>query len=114
MKTSSAASVAAAAVVLFCATVPSALAQNAEALPDVLDRLHAYLSDYAERLPATIASEHYIQRAGSTNSVVLDSDFGIVRLPGLDAWLGFRDVLRRNGKPVGDREARLDKLFLNP
>src|SRR4051812_2473525 len=79
----------------------------------VLDRLHAYLNDYADRLPATIASEHYVQKAGSVQAI-LESDFGIVRLPRLHQWLGFRDVLRANGKEVGDRVRRLDALFLHP
>jgi len=92
-------------------------AQEILTLDAVLDRLHAYLADYANRLPATIASEHYVQRAGSgltSTMSVLDSDFGIVRLPGMNQWLGFRDVLRANGKEVGDRGRRLDALFLNP
>ena len=92
-------------------------AQEDVTLTTVLDRLHAYLADYATRLPATIASEHYIQRAGTgtrAQAVTLDSDFGIVRLPGDREWLGFRDVLRADGKAVGDHAQRLDALFLHP
>ena len=92
-------------------------AQNNIALATVLDRLHSYLADYAERLPATIASEHYIQRAGTGAQFqvsTLDSDFGIIRLPGVHEWLGFRDVLLKDGKAVSDHEKRLDTIFRNP
>ena len=40
-------------------------AQTSPTLDEVLRQLHAYLTDYADRLPATIASEHYQQRVGS-------------------------------------------------
>jgi hypothetical protein len=92
-------------------------AQDSLTLATVLDRVHGYLLDYANRLPATIASEHYVQRAGSGatgKAVTLDSDFGIVRLPGFDQWVGFRDVLRKDGAAVGDRVQRMEALFLKP
>jgi hypothetical protein len=92
-------------------------AQSNVALATVLDRLHSYLAEYAERLPATIASEHYVQRAGTGVQYqvsTLDSDFGIVRLPGVHEWLGFRDVLLKDGKAVSDHEKRLDTIFRNP
>jgi hypothetical protein len=95
----------------------SAAQHNDIALATVLDRMHSYLADYAERLPATIASEHYVQRAGTglrTQVSTLDSDFGIIRLPGVDAWLGFRDVLLKDGKAVSDHEKRLDTIFRSP
>ncbi len=91
-------------------------AQEPLTLAVVLDRMRAYLTDYATRLPATLASEHYVQRAYSgvtVTQVTLDSDFGIVQVPGLRQWLGFRDVLKTNGKPVPDHERRLDDLFLH-
>jgi hypothetical protein len=92
-------------------------AQSHIAMATVLDRLHSYLADYAERLPATIASEHYVQRAGTgvqSQVSTLDSDFGIIRLPGVHEWLGFRDVLLKDGKAVSDHERRLDTIFRNP
>jgi hypothetical protein len=92
-------------------------AQNNISLATVLDRLHSYLAEYADRLPATIASEHYVQRAGTgvqSQVSTLDSDFGIIRLPGVHEWLGFRDVLLKDGKAVSDHEKRLDTIFRNP
>ena len=67
-------------------------------LPVVLARLHRYLGDYAELLPATIAAERYHQSVGSSERVVLESEFGIVRVPNHPQWLGFRDVVTVNGK----------------
>jgi hypothetical protein len=91
-------------------------AQGAPSLRTVLGRLHQYLSSYAERIPATIASEHYVQQTsqGPPLSTTLDSDFGIVRLPGIKEWLGFRDVLVKDGNPVAERQQRLDAIFRNP
>jgi len=94
-------------------------AQNPITLEAVLARLHTYLSDYAERLPATIASEHYVQLAPQARMpeprlATIDSDFGIIRLPGVSQWLGFRDVLTKDGKAVSDRQRRLDSIFQDP
>jgi hypothetical protein len=92
-------------------------AQGAPTVSIVVERLGAYLADYAERLPAIIASEHYVQRAGTgvtKDQVTLDSDFGMVRLPGISEWLGFRQVLQKNGQPVADGARRLETLFFNP
>src|SRR5438128_1891460 len=72
-------------------------------LQAVLDRLGSYLSDYAARLPATVASEHYVQMSsdGLKNAgTTLDSDFAVVRLSGVKPWIGFRDVLKVDGRPV--------------
>jgi hypothetical protein len=92
-------------------------AQQDVSLPTVLLRLHRYLADYAERIPATIATEHYEQSAGRTalrEQVALESEFGIMRLDGSGGWLGLRDVLRVNGKAVADHAERLQQLFTNP
>ena len=88
-------------------------AQASVSLSTVLTRLGAHIADYAARLPAAIASEHYRQW-DYASQVILESDYGIMRLPGLAAWLGFRDVLTVNGKALPDRERRLASLFLHP
>ncbi len=79
----------------------------------VLARLHRYLGDYAELLPATIAVERYHQSVGALERVVLESEFGIVRVPNHPQWLGFRDVVTVNGKAVAGRDRRLVALFEN-
>ena len=78
-------------------------------LQTVLDRLHGYLADYARQLPATIATEHYEQQAGggaSRERVVLESEFGIMRLVSPAGWLGIRDVVSVNGEPSPNRPDR--------
>src|SRR5205085_6801273 len=64
-------------------------------------------------------SEHYVQLAPRAQMpeprlATIDSDFGIIRLPGVSQWLGFRDVLSKDGKPVSDRQRRLDSIFQDP
>src|SRR5438477_718459 len=86
----------------------------------VVDRLHSYLGEYAVKLPATIATEHYEQQCGVTRTVpdkarvTLVSEFGIMRLDSPAGWLGLRDVQSVNGKPVQDGGHRLQDLFSNP
>ena len=90
---------------------------QAPALTDVLDRLGAYLDHYSDQLSRTVASEHYKQTTGSGPTYVealLDSEFGVLRIPGYQGWLGFRDVLKVNGREVGDHESQLEQLLLSP
>jgi hypothetical protein len=83
-------------------------------LRTVIDRLHAYLGDYAVRLPATIATEHYEQRCAGSPRVVLESEFGTMRMDKPAGWLGVRDVMSVDGQPVANREERLQALVRNP
>jgi VWFA-related protein len=86
------------------------------ALDLVLGRMSAYLSAYADQYSSTIATERYTQSYGAgvgSRERVLESDFGIVRLPGNSQWLAFRDVIRVDGKTVADRAGRLAALFQN-
>ncbi len=98
-------------VLLFVAT--TALPAQDVTLAVVLDRLHQYLQDYAELLPATVAIERYQQSFG-LKRVLLESEFGIVRVPNHPQWLGFRDVMKVNGKALAARDRRLSALFENP
>lgn len=93
--------------------VAAADAQAKPSLETVLERLRGYLTTYYQAYAATIATEHYTQRAG-LETVTLESEFAMVRVPGREEWLGFRDVLRSNGKEVTARSGRLAELFTNP
>jgi hypothetical protein len=89
--------------------------QHNVTLEEVLDRLGRYLADYALQLPATVASEHYVQTSHDGTEDVetaLESDFAVVRLSGVKQWIGFRDVLTADGSPVG-RDLS-DALFTEP
>ena len=92
-------------------------AQTDRTLEQVVAHMHAYLADYARHLPATIATEKYEQRAGSgvrRQRRLLESDFGLIQVPGNAEWLGFREVRSVNGKPVLDSATRLAELFADP
>jgi hypothetical protein len=94
-------------------------AQGALSLADVLGHMKAYLAAYGERYSATIAIERYRQTSGLPNDplykqAMLESEFGIVRVPGVGQWIGLRDVYRVDGMAVADRRDRLAKLFANP
>ena len=47
----------------------------------------------------------------ATSVVLLESEFGIVRVPNHPQWLGFRDVMTVNGKALARRDRRLSALF---
>ena len=98
-------------VLLLVAT--TALPAQDVTLTVVLERLQQYLRDYAELLPATVAIERYQQSFG-IERVLLESEFGIVRVPNHPQWLGFRDVMKVNGKALAGRDRRLGALFENP
>jgi hypothetical protein len=90
---------------------------QAPTLTEVLDRLGTYLAHYSEQLSRTVASEHYKQTTGSGPTYVealLDSEFGVLKIPGYQGWLGFRDVLKVNGREVQAHESQLAQLLLDP
>ncbi len=99
-----------------------ASAQNSAAtppadVPQALERLGAYLTAYSDQLSRMVANEHYKQGSrtgGAYDEAILDSEFGIIKVANYEGWLGFRDVLRVNGKVVQDHETRLQELLLNP
>jgi hypothetical protein len=100
-----------AAIGLLLTLSATAVPQTSPSLDEVLARLGDYMRAYAQDYAATIAAEHYSQSAGR-RTTVLDSEFGIVRLPGNGLlWLGLRDVVRVDGKQVPDRESRLAGVF---
>jgi hypothetical protein len=91
-------------------------AQSAASLEEVLARLTTYLDTYEQQLSSVSATEEYVQEyqyqlapgtPALTNKRRLTSDFVFLRLPGGEAWLGFRDTILVDGKPVRDRDSRL-------
>jgi len=107
-------------------------AQHDSSLDLLLDRVSQYVWDYGRELSSVVSEETYTQEvrgdsnvgrvnvtingkpvpASTTKSRQLVSDFLLVRPPGLDGWLPFRDVFEVDGKRVRDRQDRLVKLFL--
>lgn len=74
-------------------------------------QLRAYLTTYEVSLGEVVATERMTQRTGphiisngetTTRGAprLLESDVAFVGLPGGAGWLGYRDVLRRNGRSL--------------
>lgn len=110
-------------VVVALACLASAPARSAQppALADVVARIGAYVRDSVPALANIVAVEEYVQRAiapGSTSGArrprQLTSDFLLVRYPGADEWMVFRDVSQVDGKPIRQPTDRLLKLFAQP
>jgi hypothetical protein len=90
--------------------------QRAPSLEVVLERFREYLTTYSQAYAATVATEIYIQHTydPKLRSVRLESEFAMVRVPGSDEWLGFRDVQSLDRKDVTGRRGRLADVFANP
>jgi len=77
------------------------------------NRLDKYLLEYEPRMSALVADERLTQRDGPspeafrqtaepTKNRILESEVAFIGLPGNTGWLGFRRVLKVNGKAVKD------------
>jgi hypothetical protein len=90
---------------------------------DVLARASTYAADFQKQLAGIVLEETYEQdvrgipgmqmRTGSMRRT-LRSDVLLVKVEGVDRWVQFRDVFEVDGKPLRDRDARLEQLFLKP
>jgi len=96
------------------------VARQAPTVDALLDRAGAYLAEYEAGFAGVVSEEHYTQnlvRSVGTNitarrSRSLVSDV-IVLNAGGDSWTVFRDVFEVDAQPVRDRDARLQKLFVD-
>jgi hypothetical protein len=105
---------AAVSLIAISATVTSPAAQ---APPDVLSRIRAYVERFQQELPSLVAEENYVQAVTATmssNKRVLRSDVLMVSVPGIAGWVSFRDVFEVDGRQLRDREDRLLKLLQSP
>lgn len=106
------------AVIICTALVPIAQAQS-PALDVVLERLSAYLLDYETKVFELAAEEQYKQwvkrRSGWGGDTVarrnLKSTYFLVRLPNGQAWYGFRDVTRVDGRDAPRQGRPLEQLL---
>ncbi len=89
----------------------------------ILERACDYVAAFFNDFSAAVAEEEYVQTAftepvpglvgaGKTGRRVLRSDFLLVRRPDNEQLMPFRDVFEVDGRPVRDRQERLQKLFL--
>lgn len=98
------------------------LAQSLPALGDLLALSSRYVSDYERQLGSVISEETYTQtafweaslrRGGAVRAErKLQSQFLTVRVPGdQQHWIGIRDVLEVDGKPVEDARRELERVL---
>jgi hypothetical protein len=86
------------------------------ALDGVLQRAGRYVANYGEQASLIIAVEHYSQhyqnaRLGEPSERNLVAELALVKTSDAIGWVGFRDVVAVDGKPIRDRQDRLMALF---
>ena len=94
---------------------------QAPAVKDVLKSSAAYVERFQQQLSQIVAEETYTQLVVQTSrltdtllmppSRTLRSDLILVRAAGEDRFVELRDVFEVDGKPVRDRQARLERLL---
>jgi hypothetical protein len=102
-------------------TVGVAQAAAQPAVDPVIAKATAYVVQYETTLGGLVAEEDYTQQRSLRGPVgsprqtrKLKSDFMLVKFTTDEPWIPFRDVISVDGQPVGDRDARLERLFLQP
>jgi hypothetical protein len=115
-----------AAIAAACLVTDSAgraAAQEPPTLATVLDRAGAYVAKFHRELSSLVGEETYVQdwksvwkshgRDGTTNlgHRVTKGDLLLVKPPGADAWVGYRDVYEVDGTPVHHRDEALVTAF---
>jgi hypothetical protein len=111
-------------VAVLCVTAPSAQPPD-PALAAVLERTFAYVERFHSEFASIIADERYDQemfrRSPATDTYgmrmparrrSITSEFVLVFVPAARAWLGFRDVITVDGRPVKDRHERIARLLI--
>jgi hypothetical protein len=97
---------------------PAASQSRPPTLRQVMERVARYVESYGEQLSMVVATEHYSQWFDTTKvddaliTRTLTSEFALVGSQG--DWVGFRDVQEVDGRPVRERENRLERLFQDP
>lgn len=88
----------------------------------IRDRLDKYLVEYEPRLSAVVAEERTSQRDAPTRDAAVNvapdskfrnivSEVAFISLPGDAGWLGFRRVVKVNGKDIKDAGTPLHVLL---
>jgi hypothetical protein len=110
------------AVALALMASPAA-AQEPPTIATVLDRAGAYVAEFHRQLSSLVGEETYVQdwksvwkshgRDVTTNlgHRVTKGDLLLVKPPGADAWVGYRDVYEVDGTPIHNRDEALVTAF---
>jgi hypothetical protein len=94
------------------AAPPSKAERRSAALAALLAQAGTYLRQYSDPSSGILLEEKYAQQAYDTLSRLRDLKAELLILPApLDGWIELRDVLAVDGKPVVDRQDRLQHLF---
>ena len=92
----------------------SASAQSSR-LQEIIGRMTVYVERFLDDFTNVVAEEHYVQRTvAPRRQREFLSDFLLVKPQGSREWYQFRDVRLVDGKPLSERQARLEQLFLQP
>jgi hypothetical protein len=90
----------------------------AQSAPDPIASVRAIAAQYHRDAISIVAHEEYVQNATygtrTGRQQVTTAELVMVRLPGTQGWVAFRDVLTVDKQPVRDREERLLKLLQSP
>ncbi len=74
-----------------------------------------YIQSFIDSFSNVVAEENYQQQITSPRRKrQLKSDLMLVKFPGADGWLVFRDTFEVDGKSVRSEPERLTKLFVEP
>ncbi len=93
---------------------PSVSAQSVQA-KDLLPLVGAYIRTFVNDFSNVVAEESYKQEIPSPRRKrQLKSDLMLVKYPGAEGWLIFRDTFEVDGKSVRSEPERLTKLFVEP
>jgi hypothetical protein len=90
--------------------------QNVPTVDEVVRRMSSYATGYGAEAMMFVGVEHYSQRFESERGNTyaprrLVSEFAIVKAEGRRDWIGYRDVMQVDDKPVADRPDRLLRLL---
>ncbi len=92
-------------------------AAQALALRRLLARAADYVDAYQREYSSLVAEEEYTQAdwtpGAATRSLRTRSDILLVRVDRVDGWVSFRDVFEVDGRPLRERDERLQRLFLD-
>ncbi len=93
---------------------PRPSAQKVQAT-DLTPKVGAYIRSFIDNFSNVVAEESYKQEIPSPRRKrQLKSDVMLVKYPGAEGWLIFRDVFEVDGKSVRSEPERLTKLFVEP
>ena len=101
-------------IAAFAALVTIVSTQGRADADAIRDRLDKYLIEYEPQLSTLVADEEMTQRMQQDRRVTnrrIHSEVAFVALPANAGWMGFRRVIKVNGRAVKDDEAPLAQLL---